>query len=462
MSTKIVIALFAIVSFTLGWNNLDTHKNVFISDAAGYYAYNPALFIYQDLEKFSFLSQPDSSEKWMFHELPNGNRLNKYTAGVAFVTSPTFLVAHGIARISNHFPADGYSFPYQIAVIIASIGATVFGLNQLRKFLSDFFKTTTVTITILCIAFGTNLFYYTAYEPGMGHAYSFALLSACLYLTNKWYHQQQPRYFYLLALVCALIVLVRPVDAIFLIVPIAWGVYSWNSFEVRIRFLTQVIREFPLVLIVFALPFLIQMLYWYYVSGQWLVYSYRNEYFNFQNSRVLDGLFSFRKGWFVYTPLAFLASIGFYFFWRQYRRLTPVLLLVMCLSIYITFSWWMWWYGGSFGCRPLVGYFSIMSLPLAALVEQVIGGRSRVFRMTAASVAVFLIALNFFQQFQYSRNIIHWDRMTASYYFKVWGKTQINYEAYERFLIPERIYWDEINSISRKESAGEVRVQDLE
>src|SRR5690606_4483795 len=170
-------------------------------------------------------------------------------------------------------------------------------------------------------------------------------------------------------------------------------------------------------------------------TGEWITYSYDKEYFNFLDPHIIDGLFSFRKGWFIYTPMALVAAIGFFFLWKKDRKLSFAILMVMGIVIYITFSWWMWWYGGSFGCRPLIEYLALMALPLAAIFEYMISRTNIYKKAVFFTLIAELIALNIFQQYQYSIHVLHWDRMTRAYYFKTWGKIDIDAGAYEKYLI---------------------------
>jgi hypothetical protein len=83
----------------------------------------------------------------------------------------------------------------------------------------------------------------------------------------------------------------------------------------------------------------------------------------------VDGLFSYRKGWFLYTPLALFGMIGFIPLYRRHRGLVLPLLLFFAVSFYLIFSWHQWYYGWGFGCRSLVGSLAVQSIPLTALVS---------------------------------------------------------------------------------------------
>ena len=86
------------------------------ADGKGYYAYLPAVFVYNDLN-FSFFD--DIEKKKYYNEnhyydyryTYDGKIINKYYSGTALMLSPFFLAGHLLSIISDA-PADGYSKIY--------------------------------------------------------------------------------------------------------------------------------------------------------------------------------------------------------------------------------------------------------------------------------------------------------------------------------------------------------------
>jgi len=171
------------------------------------------------------------------------------------------------------------------------------------------------------------------------------------------------------------------------------------------------------------------MAYWKAVTGYWLYYSYEEEGFNFNDWHILDGLFSYRKGWFIYTPLAMLGFIGLYFVWKNKTICSYLVPLTTYFVpvLWFTFSWWMWWYGGGFGSRVMVESLALLAIPIAALTEWVFRSGKGV-RIAFVLILTAGIALNLFQSWQYNKAIIHWDSMNKAYYWHVFGKTKITDE----------------------------------
>ena len=65
-------------------------------------------------------------------------------------------------------------------------------------------------------------------------------------------------------------------------------------------------------IIFMILPLIPQMVYWKLHTGNLLFYTYGEEKFFWNDPKVLEGLFSFRKGWLVYSPLMLLSLTGIF------------------------------------------------------------------------------------------------------------------------------------------------------
>lgn len=183
------------VSSNYNWGN-NRWEGILNSDATGYYAYLPAIFIYKDLN-FNYLENIISSKQYSnnlnfdFRENHEGSQINKFYCGVALLQLPFFSVSHGISA-AVHTNTDGYSFFYMIFVQIATIFYLLSGLYFLRKLLKTYLiSENNISITLITILFGTNLFHYTVSEPGMSHVYSFSLISIFLFLQRQFFSPEK-------------------------------------------------------------------------------------------------------------------------------------------------------------------------------------------------------------------------------------------------------------------------------
>lgn len=452
MKSKWLLVILASLYVFIVFNREPKWKEdniVFAWDKFGYYSYLPAAFIYHDIPGLSFYNDilyeyrfTNREPWWATYEQTNGRRLNKYAVGVSCFELPFFAAAHVYTKISKTAEADGYSLPYQWAMFFCSIFWTIAGLYFLRKFLLRYFTDGVTTITILCIGLGTNLYHYAVFDPGMSHPYSFMLFAALLFYTDLWHQQYRSLYLYAIGIVLGFITITRPINIVAALIPALWQVYTLTDLKNKLKLLIQYYRNVIIAFGCFMAVALVQMSYWHYITGHWIYFSYQDEFFNFSDPQILNGLFSFRKGWFVYTPIAFIGSLGFYHLWKKDKKLVWAPLASIIVLIYLVFSWYSWWYGGSFGCRPLVEALAIIALPLAALIEAFKKYGNYAVKIAGSTILIFFIALNLFQTYQFSYNIIHYDRMTAAYYWRVFGKLELK-DSDSQYLMDEKEYWAE-------------------
>ena len=389
--------------------------NIIRHDVVSYYAYLPAVFIYKDLS-FNFVSElPDDfpGDIWT-HTSPNGKKTLKLTMGVAVLNLPFFVLAH-IAALIFKIDPNGYSAPYQLSILFAAIFYLFLAMLFIRNTLLRYFSDLVVSITLLIIVLGTNLYYYSVVEPGMSHVYSFFLFSGFLYFTINWY--SKPSWFdsIMLGIFLGLIILVRPSN---IVVALLFLIFGQKSIKDRIELLwSQNIKILTIGIIAFLLISL-QFIYWKFSAGKWIYNSYGNEGFYFNHPEIIGGLFSYRKGWLVYTPVMVFALIGFIFLRKKIPELFLPILLYFILNLFVVFSWWCWWYGGSFGARPLIETYALLSVPLALVIDQ-ISRRTWIVKLVGFLAMVFLIYLNIFQSRQYRTSQIHWDSMSKELYWEV-------------------------------------------
>lgn len=401
-------------------------------DVAGYYLYLPAVFIYGDLKQLSFgeemLAKYHSAPELSAFPHPSGNRVIKYSGGQALQFLPWFLAGHAGAKLLG-YPADGFSLPYQFALSMGSLLIAMLGLWFLRKTLLRFFSDRATAVTLLLIALGTNYLEYSAFHGALTHNWLFALYAILVYATIRFYEKPS----FLLAGVIGILVgwaaLTRPTDIISAIIPLAWGIRSRADFSERINFW---LRHWPKLALAGALTAaigFIQLAYWKYVSGEWIVYSYQDQGFSWLRPHVLNGLFSYRAGWLVYSPVMIFALIGFVPLARQQPRLWPVALVFCCLYMYITFAWDIWWYGGSLGQRAMVQSYPVWALAMAAFIEW-ISRQKRVFQAVFLAAAALLVWYNLWlTHHAHKGGLLKVGEMNKAYFWKILGKSEVEENA---------------------------------
>ena len=242
-----------------------------------------------------------------------------------------------------------------------------------------------------------------------------------------------------------MVLITRPVNIAVAVIPIFWEVYNRQTLVDRFKFLGSRIRDVSFAFILLLLVSSIQMAYWKYTTGNWIHYSYEEEGFDFLRPHIYMGLFSYQKGWFLYTPIALIAILSLLYMWFKDKKNVPVLFAFFTLMVYIVFSWRQWWYGGGFSARALIETLPVLALPLAVLVQGVFSGKLGLLKKISFSVVMlFFVVLNLFQTYQYSYSTVHYVRMTEKYYWRVFGKVKASGEDLQ-FLMTDKEYMDEVN-----------------
>lgn len=428
-----------------------SHEQVIIWDTVYYYAYLPATFIEHDYRmRFVDKDLKNYEEKMRYWttKLPNGNRITKTTMGVAYFYFPFFIIAHFLAQIFDYVP-DGFSMPYHLCVQLSGLFFGILGLIFLRKFLLRFFDDFIIALTLLGIGVGTNIYYYATHEPSMSHIYSFCAISIFLYYYYNWINKPEIRTSIICGILAGIICLIRPINFV-LVAPLFFiGINSKESFQEKLNFYWTNRIYFLFIIVGGIIAVLPQLLLWKSVTGNFIYYSYNEETFFFSNPYILGGLIGFRKGWFIYTPIMAIAMFGFYYVYKEMRDYFFVVIFIFFIYSYIAFSWWCWWYGGSFSSRPMVEFTPLMAIPLAYLIKNIFGNYKLTYKVSFVLLFNICIALNIFQTWQKSKAILHFDSMNWEAYQGIFLKTEFpaNYDQllqtpdYENALKgqPERI-----------------------
>ncbi|MFN7848093.1 MAG: hypothetical protein ACK5P4_12835 [Bacteroidota bacterium] len=396
------------------------------SDGKGYYAYLPALFIYQDIQ-FSYVDAYENKyynpqNKVDFTNTVSDKQVNKYWSGVAVMILPFFLFAHTLAILFNQ-AADGYSFIYQAMVAVAACFYLVLGLVFLRKLLLRYtISESVIGLTLFSLVFATNLFYYTVAEPSMSHVYSFCLICLFAYTAKKYFDSYITKYWYILILLLALITLLRPSN---MMVAFACPFFA-GSFNNLKKGVAQINKgKLMKALLIFFTVLSIQLAYYKWATGNFWVYSYGNEHFNFLHPQFFDFLFSYRKGLFVYAPILLLATIGFTVLYKQSPFQMMSLFAFMILIVFVLSSWWMWYYGGGFGMRPMIDYFVFFAFLLSLLIQRIMNSQKGGY--VAMLMLMILCVAAQIQTYQKVNFIMPWDGMNKEIYWKIFLKTDKSY-----------------------------------
>lgn len=421
----------------------DTSRNAFTWDVFGYYLYLPALVIHGDpgLQDHAWLEEvmetyAPSATLYQLVDGADGARVIKYSSGMAVAYAPFFLVAHALAGPMG-YRADGFTKPYREAVMYGTLLHVLIGLFLFRAVLLHFFSEAMSALLIVLMVLGTNHLQLAALDGTLlTHPLLFTLYAGLVLATIRWHLRPTWGMAVVLGALAGWITLIRPSEGVCLLITLLWCTNEgWRG-------KWAMLRARPLhvlwAALAFAVALLPQLLYWQAVTGHWLFYSYVNagEGLDLTAPHTFNYLFSFRKGWFIYTPLMVICLLGLVLLWRKARHVFWPVAVFLVVDLYVVSSWTNWWYaGGSYSARSMLPAHVVLAIPLGYLL--LAAARSRWMRPALGALLVALVVLNLFQTWQWRKGIIARERMTGPYYAAIFGRTQVP-EGAEALLLVER------------------------
>jgi len=395
------------------------NRGVIKWDIISFYGYLPATFIYGD-PSLDFLDEGiiDNDNKFWWSPTENGRKIIYMSCGLSIMYAPFFFIAHLLAPVFGE-ARDGFGSIYQFFLVFGALVYVALGIIMLKKILLRYFTPLVTAITLLLLGIGTNLYYYSTHEAVMSHSYNFVLITIFLYSVLKWYEEATWLRTFLLGMLFGLIVLIRPTNILIFTILLFWGIDSWSNFVERIRFLLRNTPKLLLMILAFLLPWIPQFLYWHMITGQVMYYSYgaHGDRFFFDNPHIIESLFSYRKGWLLYTPVMVFAIAGLIHLKKMIQGARLSIILYLVLMIYVMSCWWTWWFGGGFGGRIYIDMYGILALPLAALITSILSHKKRLVKLSMLGFLGFLVCFQLLQTRHYSRIAIHWDSMSKKAYW---------------------------------------------
>lgn len=405
--------------------------NILNWDTFGYYLYLPATFLHHDpsIQDISWVEEAratynSSSTLYQAQEQPSGGWVLKYPMGMALLWMPFFLCGHVAAMITGS-PMDGFSDPYQWAMICGLLVYVLVGLRMLARVLTLFFPESISAAVLVLVVMGTNYLHQVLYSSGMPHVFLFTLYAGVLWHSVQWHRYHRWADAWKLAVLLALLALSRPSELVAVVIPVLIGLPGWSQLREHVAGLWRWWKQIALALLIALFIGSLQLLYWKWLTGRFLYMSYNNpgEGFEFLHPYTWEVLLSFRKGWYIYTPIMAVATAGIFLLRRHLPELRWSIGVFFLLNLYVVSSWSCWWYADSFGQRALVQSYAVMALPLGAVLMWL---KSRRAWQSAfgALVLVALTAFNLFQLHQSTLGLIHTSRMTWPAYQAVFGSLQ--------------------------------------
>ncbi|MEZ4720414.1 MAG: glycosyltransferase family 39 protein [Flavobacteriales bacterium] len=441
-----LITLAISVLFIVVYRLLNVHTHEISWDAFGYYLYLPSIFIHGDflLNDISWIHQANETYHltdtlYQLSASPSGEPMYFFLMGMSLFYLPFFFIAHLVA-LSFGFESDGFSAPYQYSLAIGCISYTIIGLVYLRKLLIKYFGDKAAGLTILLMVFGTNVIHHLTIKNLETVNVLFMLAVVSVYCIDRFYQYGKPRYLIISVIAAALMILVKPSEGVIIVLLLCWNACTISGLRGQLSQLlshwkTLCIAGFGVILM--AAP---QLWYWYSKTGHLLYDSYVNPGvgLDFFSPHIWDVLFSYRKGWFVYTPLIAFVLAGLIWLTTKKPSLGLPIVVFVALELWVVSSWTEWWYGAAFSCRPMIVTYPFIAFGLAYFLERLFNFKSWA-RLALGTFIGLAALLSLFKYWQQEVGILDPYRMTGEYYWSTFLDTEWN-ASKQRLLLVRRTF----------------------
>lgn len=403
------------------------------SDGTGYYAYLPAIFIYNDLQ-FDFLDDKKlvNDDGASRVTLENGKIVNKYACGLALLQLPFFLIAYLLSFLFGQ-SIDGYGPIFQYLFLLGNTVYFTLGLVFLNKILRLFQTQFWLSLLILVLfTAGNSILHYTTYDAYLSHAFSLSLMTGLVYFILRFTQTPKKKYTVFIGLLFGLIVLVRPFNLVAIIcLPILF-----SQAKYLLGFIRAILPYTLYIIIPFLITLSIQFILWKLQTGSFLVYSYGSESFIWGTHDPLFALFSYRRGFFIYNPI-WLVAIIFYIY--HFRKITFSLVSIFGafgILVFLLSTWHAKLYGMSLGYRPLLEYQIFLLFPFLQLMDQrKINTRNTL--LILPIISGFCVWYSITLAIQYQQSILKWEGPNKAEFWEIFGKTDTRYNYH--FFYPEQL-----------------------
>lgn len=397
-----------------------------ISDGRGYYAYLPALFIYNDptflasLEAEKNQVNSENFSQYYLFKNEEGNYYNKYFPGVAVMQAPFFALATVATYVVGH-RVTGYSNTYANFFYLGHLLYSIIGFSLFIACLQRIFPSfKNLKWKVILFIVSTPLFYYCLEIP-LSHSYSFMLFGLFSYLILLLKEKFSLKRLVYLGLTLGMIFITRPTNGmIVLAIPLILGDYDSlvsffkSLFSKKGKFLLAGVFSFSVVVFI-----LFAIIKWQ--TGHWLYWPYSGEGFYWFSPELWQSLFSFRAGLFLQSPIMILAIIGLPFMYGKDRFKAIWWFIYFIITAYIISAWWCWDYASLFGSRPYTEHLFFLLIPILYLFDKF----SKIVLIGIYPIAI----LAFLRYYQVTSEVFADQRFTSQNYFqslKFWDKKNDN------------------------------------
>jgi len=350
----------------------------------------------------------------------------KYTLGVGLAEIPFFIVAHSFAKLSDKYEANGWSLPYVLCIHFSKVIYILLGILLLIISLERHFSQRVITLTVFSIVIGTNLLYHGTFLT-MAHPFLFFWFSLLIYLTILFYKNPDIKKAFVIGSVVGIITLTRVPEIVSVLIPLLWGLTSFASIKARVNFFGKNYKFLLVAATGLLLFFSPQIFYWWYTSGQLIFNPYEGETFDFLKPQIINGFFSFKNGWLIYSPIMIFSLVGIYFLMKKNIGLVAALCCFVLVNCWIHYSYYAWSYFPGFGSRVMIECYPILAFSMAAFYEKTTANK-KLGWFTYLLVTLFILN-NLFQTWQMRQGLIWSERGSSAFFKEMFSKTESTRES---------------------------------
>lgn len=357
-------------------------------DGVGYYAYARSLLIQRNLNfepdwiaaNPSFrMGRVDSDGRLRPVEYTTTGHLdNHFTVGPAILWAPFLIFAHvavlTAGRLGASLPADGFSWPYRVAMALATATYGFFGLLLSYRLACKYFEERWALLATIGIWFASSLPVYMYFNPSYAHADSAFAVALFLYWWDRTRGSRTIAQWAGLGAAAALMMNVYYVNGALLSIPLIeslgcyWRLFS-SAISTRVSDLwTMAKGNLAFVAVAFA-GFLPTLITKKIVYGGFFNFGYTETWY-WKAPFLLRVCFSPDHGLFTWTPLLLVAVAGLFVLIRRERTTALYLIAGFVAFLYVMACYQLWDGISSFGSRFFVSLTPIFIVGLAAMLRQ--------------------------------------------------------------------------------------------
>jgi hypothetical protein len=299
----------------------------------------------------------------------------------------------------------------------------IIGLGFTRKFLLSYFQDKVVSITLVLVAFATNLFFAGIYGKILQPVLLFTLYTILVYLTICWHLKPSLLIAVFLGIITGLVILVHPLGYFALFIPVLWNISDKGSRKEKIRIMRNKWFHILLFILSAVLTDIIALITLNAKPGEIPFLNITLPgLFTFGSRYFWNDLFSFDHGLFIYSPVFILAVVGFYFFAEKNRPIFYPVFIFCLLDLLGETCWTGLEETRVFGQVAFIPAYALLIFPIACFIGFIFSGKL-FSRITITVVMTAFIILNIFQTWQFNAGLILNSGMTMSIYGQVFGQT---------------------------------------